>query len=147
MITLLSALIGFLTAGFPSLLQIFQDKQDKRHELDVLNMQVELAKLNIDSKLKEVQLLGNAEELKEIYSNYRSGINWVDALNGTVRPVVAYILIFAYCMMEYSIFHTFSHSNEPLGVLLDHIWTDEDQALFACIISFYFGNRTFKMND
>ena len=41
MITLLSTLISFLMGGLPKILDFFQDRSDKSHELDLARMQTE----------------------------------------------------------------------------------------------------------
>jgi len=42
MLTLLGSLIGFLSSFAPSLIKLWQDKQDKQHELKLLEKQAEL---------------------------------------------------------------------------------------------------------
>ena len=39
MMTLISTLTSFLAGGLPKLLQIFQDRQDKKHELALMAAQ------------------------------------------------------------------------------------------------------------
>ena len=41
MITLLTTLLSFLAGGLPKLLDFFQDKSDKKHELALAQMQIE----------------------------------------------------------------------------------------------------------
>ena len=41
MLTLLSTLISFLMGGLPRLLEFFQDRADKMHELALARMQIE----------------------------------------------------------------------------------------------------------
>ena len=41
MLTLLSTLISFLMGGLPKLLDYFQDKSDKAHELNLAQMQIQ----------------------------------------------------------------------------------------------------------
>ena len=41
MLTLLSTLISFLMGGLPKLLDFFQDRSDKRHELELAQMQIQ----------------------------------------------------------------------------------------------------------
>ena len=41
MITLLTALVSFLAGGLPKILDFFQDRQDKAHELNLAQMQTE----------------------------------------------------------------------------------------------------------
>jgi len=41
MLTILSTLISFLMGGLPKLLDFFQDRQDKKHELALAQLQIE----------------------------------------------------------------------------------------------------------
>ena len=41
MLTLFSTLMSFLSGGLPRLLDFFQDKSDKKHELEMAQMQIE----------------------------------------------------------------------------------------------------------
>ena len=42
MLTLLSTFMSFLSGGLPSLLNFFQDKSDKKHELAMAQIQVQM---------------------------------------------------------------------------------------------------------
>ena len=132
MITLLGSLLGFLSAAFPDFLKLFRDSQDRKHELTILEMQLEQQKLGASQRLEEIQTNADTAEALELYKTYSTGIHWVDALNGTVRPVIAYSFFALYAVvkiMQYS-------ANLPWL-----LWTEDDQAIFAGIISFYFGQR------
>ena len=41
MLTLLSTLVSFLSGGLPRILDFFQDKQDKKHELALAQLQMQ----------------------------------------------------------------------------------------------------------
>ncbi|WP_019223831.1 hypothetical protein [Bartonella rattaustraliani] len=41
MLTLLGSLLGFLSSAFPDLLKIWRDKEDRKHELAILQLQME----------------------------------------------------------------------------------------------------------
>ena len=132
MITFLGSLLGFLSAAFPDFLKLFRDSQDRKHELTILEMQLEQQKLGASQRLEEIQTNADTVEALELYKTYSTGIHWVDALNGTVRPVIAYSFFALYAVvkiMQYS-------ANLPWL-----LWTEDDQAIFAGIISFYFGQR------
>lgn len=144
MLTILSAIFGFLSSGMPSLLSLFQDKQDKAHELNIMQLQIELAKLNISEQLDEIKSQENIEEIKALYATYKTGIEWIDALNGTVRPVIAYTFMFLYCFVEVAIFYSYMNSAEPTAFLVDSLWSDEDQCMLVGILAFYFGQRGFN---
>ncbi len=140
MITLLGSLIGFISAAFPDLLKIWRDAADRKHELTILRMQMEQAAQGHQQRLEEINTQADIAESKALYKTYYSGIRWVDALNGTVRPVLAYaffLLYFTIKCMQFAMVDL----GDPLPWQLDILWSTEDQAIFAGIISFYFGQR------
>ena len=132
MITLIGSLIGFISAAFPDLLKLFRDAQDRKHELRILEMQMEQQRQGHAQRLEEVAIQADIAESRALYKTYHTGIRWVDALNGTVRPVIAYSFFALYAVVKVMQF------SADLPWLL---WTEEDQAIFAGIISFYFGQR------
>jgi hypothetical protein len=132
MITLLGSLLGFFGAAFPDFLKLFKEKADRKHELAILQLQLEQQKQGHSNRLEEIYVEADIAESKALYKTYNTGIRWVDALNGTVRPVVAYCFFLLYASVK------IMHFSADLPWLL---WTEEDQAIFAGIISFYFGQR------
>lgn len=132
MITLIGSLIGFISAAFPDLLKLFRDAQDRKHEMRILEMQMEQQRQGHAQRLEEVGIQADIAESKALYKTYNTGIRWVDALNGTVRPVIAYSFFILYASVKVMQF------SADLPWLL---WNEEDQAIFAGIISFYFGQR------
>jgi hypothetical protein len=132
MITLLGSLLGFFGAAFPDILKLFKDSADRKHELAILQMQIEQQKQGQANRLEEIYVEADIAESRALYKTYSTGIRWVDALNGTVRPVVAYCFFILYSAVK------FMQYSADLPWLL---WTEEDQAIFSGIISFYFGQR------
>ncbi|MGB1539349.1 MAG: hypothetical protein ACPG80_00155 [Rickettsiales bacterium] len=134
MITLLGSLLGFLGAAFPEILKIYRDKADKAHELSILDRQMELQREGHLQRLEAISMEADIAETKAIYRTYNTKIRWVDALNGTVRPVLAYAFFFLYVYVKFQqAVHT------PWL-----IWQEDDQAIFAGIISFYYGQRAMQ---
>ncbi len=132
MMTLLGSLLGFISAAFPDLLKLFRDTQDRKHELKILEMQMVQQAQGHTNRLEEIHVEADIAESRALYKTYNTGIRWVDALNGTVRPVIAYSFFILYAVVKIMQF------SAGLPWLL---WTPEDQAIFAGIISFYFGQR------
>ena len=143
MIALLGSLFGFISSMVPEIFKILQDKADKQHELTILQMQIESAKVSADIKREEINSYADATESRAIYRTYNTGISWVDALNGTVRPVITYCFFLLYAYVKFTQYHVIG-SNAPLAVYLDIMWNPEDQAIFAGVISFYFGQRAMR---
>ena len=143
MITLLASLSGFFGSLFPELLKYFFDKNDKKHELEVLKIQIEANKTNNNRKAEATLLNFENSEFKTLYSTYKSGIDWIDGLNAGVRPILAYAFFILYSYAKYMQYTNFAElvSAEELIELL---WNIEDQAIFASVIGFYFGQRAFS---
>lgn len=145
MITILASLLGFLGSAFPKLLNIFQDKQDKAQELAIMQIQMEMAKIGIQAQLDAVGMQANVAEQKILYSTYETGIPFVDKINGLVRPVIAYAFFLTYFLTKIPAFilaiHDIYHGMQIALATQYQLWSDSDSAIFAGIISFYFGSR------
>ncbi len=131
MITLLGALLGFAGSVFPDLLKMAKDYQDRNHELRILELQLVQQQQGHTQRLEEINSQADIAESRALYRTWRSGIRWVDALNGTVRPVLAYAFFALYVYVK-----VIQAMHTPWM-----LWSTEDQAIFAGIISFYFGQR------
>lgn len=140
MVTLLASLAGFVTSLLPHVLKLLSDKSDRLHELNMLEKKLEASRQGRLEILEEQRQHSRDEEVKQLYQTYYSGIDWVDTLNATVRPVLAYGFFFLYVTVKGCQFaHLLMHA--PVGAMWDLLWTEEDQAIFASVISFYYGQR------
>ena len=66
----------------------------------------------------------------------------MDALNASVRPVLAYAFFMLYSYAKYMQYQYLVTMLTP-DDLIDLLWSIEDQAIFASVIGFYFGQRAF----
>ncbi len=140
MITFFSAILGFLGAMAPEALALFRDRADRRHELLLLEMQLKQQAAGGSQRLEEIHMQAAAAQSQALYRTYRAGIPWVDALNATVRPVLAYAFFLLYATVKSL---QFTALDPALPWTAAALWGEEDQAIFAGIISFYFGQRAF----
>lgn len=140
MITLFGALVGFLGSIAPDIMKLFRDHQDRRHEMAILQLQLEQQRQGHTHRLEEINAQADISEAKALYRTWQSGVKWVDALNGTVRPVLAYAFFLLYGAVKIMQFSMVDLTS-PLPWQLSVLWGPEDQAIFAGIISFYFGQR------
>jgi uncharacterized protein YdaL len=131
MLTLLGSLLGFLGSIVPDVFKMLQDRSDRNHELKIMDLQMQREQQGHNNRLEEINASADIAETKAIYKTYKVGIRWVDALNGTVRPVIAYAFFGLYAFVK------FQQSIHTPWL----IWSASDEAIFAGIISFYFGQR------
>jgi len=144
MVTILGSLLGFLGSAFPEFLKVYRDQKDRQHELNILDRQADLIKTGHTNRMEEIQVQADAVIAKAIYAHAKpSGVRWVDALSGTVRPIITYAFFLLYAVMKYSqwavVYHMMGKYDWREAFL--NIWQIEDQALFATVISFWFGQR------
>ncbi|MBL0941586.1 MAG: hypothetical protein IBJ00_02490 [Alphaproteobacteria bacterium] len=100
-------------------------------------------------RLEEIQISSEAQISQAMYRHARkTGVRWVDALGGTVRPLITYAFFLLYAGVKIAqiliVYKTMSLQNWTDALV--YAWHLEDQALFATVISFWFGQRMLHKN-
>ena len=170
MLTLLSTLVSFLMGGLPKILDFFQDKQDKSHELKLAQMQTErelqlaaagyVAQQQIEAiRLDEIKTETSSAEKVSLIDAQKAEMNaiyahdmslnegtsqWMKDFRASVRPVVTYGFFFLLVGIDGVLAYKGLTSGVDFNVLADQLWDNETQALFAAILSFHFGGRAFS---
>ena len=145
MLSLFGSLLGFGTSFLPKVMEYFQDRQDKAHELAVMEKQMAMQERGHEMRLDEINIEADIRETESLHKHDRkTGVTWVDALRGSVRPVVTYIMVLEFVFIKtaamYLIFGTDGVTLDTLAL----VWDEETRALFAAILSFWFGHRALK---
>jgi hypothetical protein len=169
MLTLLSTLISFLMGGLPKLLDFLQDRQDKKHELALAQMQIQrememrklgfeaqervehihTEQLEIETKAANTQALIGAQqaEMQAIYAHDTSlnegTSQWVKNMRASVRPVITYGFFFLLCAIDAVLAYKGISQGVAFDDVANQLWDNDTQALFASIIAFHFGGRAF----
>lgn len=169
MLTMLSTFLSFLMGGLPKILDFFQDKSDKSHELKLAQMQTErelqlaAAGFTAQQKIEEIRLdeirtqsaaqteqsliAAQQSEMQAIYAHDTSlnegTSKWMKDLRASVRPVITYGFFFLLCAIDGVLAYQGVMAGVSFDALANQLWDDETQALFASIIAFHFGGRAF----
>jgi len=145
MLTLLGSLLGFISSTFPDLLKFWQDKQDRKHELQILDRQMEQMRLGHNQRLDEIAINADVSQSLALYKHdsQPSGVTWVDGLRASVRPMITYgfFILFAWVKLS-AVILLMNQGGLNINEALIQIWDGETQALFAGILSFWFGSRS-----
>ena len=145
MLTLLGSLLGFVSSTFPDLLKFWQDKQDRKHELQILDRQMEQMRLGHTQRLDEIAINADVSQSLALYKHdsQPSGVTWVDGLRASVRPMITYgfFILFAWVKLS-AVVLLMNQGGLSINEALVQIWDGETQALFAGILSFWFGSRS-----
>jgi|FreactcultureFD7_1027221.scaffolds.fasta_scaffold03634_11 hypothetical protein len=173
MLTLFSTLMSFLMGGLPKLLDFFQDRADKQHELALAQMQTEreltLKKAGLESQerveaihLDEIKVqaevatqqanvaMVNAklEERQALYAHdieiSKGASTWVINARAMVRPVLTYGMFMLLVFVDMAGFLYAWHSNVPFTECLNQLWDDDTQLIWASIVAFWFGSQAFE---
>ena len=160
MMTMVSTFLSFLAGGLPKILQIFQDRQDKKHELALAQIQeqsqLEMQKAGFQSqehieeiRTEQISIQAQTTERQALYAHDieigKGASQWVINLRAMVRPTITYGLFFLLVIIDIAgVWYAWT-TNVPFNVMIDAVWDDDTQIIWASVISFYFGTRAFKI--
>ena len=156
--TLLSTLISFLMGGLPKILDFFQDRSDKAHELELAKMQTErelqmlergyLAQAKIEEiRTDQIALQTAVQEREALYAHDvaigKGASQWVINLRASVRPVITYGMFAMLVMVNvFGAFYAY-HMGVPFDQALAILWDEDSAIVFSSIIAFWFGTQAF----
>jgi len=159
MMTLLTTLISFLSGGLPKLLDFFQDKQDKKHELAMAQIQVqaqmEMQKAGFQSqehieeiRTDQISIQTQAAERQSLYAHDieigKGASQWVINARAMVRPTITYGLFFLLVAVDIAgVWYAWT-MNASFHDMMDLVWDDDTQTIWASVISFWFGTQAFS---
>jgi hypothetical protein len=162
MLSLISTLGGLLISGLPKLLEYFQDKSDKAHELELAKMQTErelqmlergyLAQAKVEEiRTDQIAINADMEMTKAAYEHdakvLEKAAPWVASFVGTVRPMVTYLFVLELFVINVGIgVYAFTHPGiinnvDDLIKIAGEVFSDDEMAMLGGIIGFWFGSR------
>lgn len=151
MITILSMVVGFLSSMAPEFMKRWQDKADKQHELKMLEMQISAQEKGYGYKADEVGVESYSKMVvsahKEQADTLKGASRWVINMSASVRPVITYLFMLAFIGFEIAGIYVLLHPTLPwqAGMTFAQatavVWGDEEMALFAGILAYWFGDR------
>jgi hypothetical protein len=158
-ITLFSTLISFLTGGLPKLLDFFQDKSDKKHELQLAQMQLDQqfraqaagfqAQERVEAiHTEQLQIQTAADERQALYAHDieigKGASQWVINARAMVRPAITFGMFALLVFVDVFGFYYAIHTGVSFDTALNTLWDDETQIIWSSIVAFHFGAQAFK---
>lgn len=158
MMTMISTFLSFLAGGLPKILQVFQDRQDKKHEIAILQMQKERelelaargfqAQANIEEiKTEQIAIQAAAEERVALYQHDmeigKGASQWMINLRASVRPVVTYIFVLELVAINIAgVWYAYT-TGIPFAIAMENVFSDDEMLILSSIIAFWFGTQAF----
>lgn len=147
---LIGGAIGALARLAPEVLKFLDRKNERKHELAVGSQQMELIKVQGHMKLDSdriqadsAQLVAGLEAIKEGYASQKTGFKFADTVSALVRPGVTYLVVGFWALVKVAAYAQLSDTL-TWDVAVQTLWGDNDWALFAGIINFWFLSRVFE---
>jgi hypothetical protein len=162
MLSLISTIGGLLVSGLPSLLGFFQDKADKKHELELAQMQTERELQMMErgfvaqQKVEEIRTdqveMQTAAQMQNAALDHDKKVmerasTWVVNYVGTVRPTVTYLFVIELVLINFWLcYKLFTMPGlitgvDDLEIISEMIFSSDEMAMLGGIIGFWFGSR------
>ena len=90
--------------------------------------------MNVDADIRETEALQKNQAQITMKSS-----TWVVNLSATVRPVMTYLLFIEFMVLTFMLAFNWIDLQ-----MYDRIWSNEIQAVWAAVVSFWFGQRSFN---
>lgn len=159
MLSLVSSLLGFASGGLPKVLDFFQDRGDKKHELALMTMQREreialakegyIAQARVEEiKTEQIAMQTQAQEKIAMWKHDmkigEGASTWVINLRASVRPVVTYLFVGLLITVDVAgIWYAYS-TGVAFADAMDQVFSDDEMSILAAIIAFWFGSQAFS---
>lgn len=155
MLTLLGTLFGGLFRLAPEVLKFMDKKNERQHELDMLDKQIEADKLKAQAaqQLAETQgatALGLADVQAIVAATQaqatQTGIKWVDGASALVRPLLTYwwCVILYTAALAAEMYALIFVTKLPAYQAILSVWGEDEKAIVSSIISFWFVDRALR---
>jgi hypothetical protein len=143
MMTLLGSLLGFGTSFLPEVLNYFKAGQEHKHNLERMQLEMDLMARRSELKIQELDKQAEIKETEGLYKHDSMDAGgFVNALRGSVRPVITYAFFGLFVAIKtVAVMTLMNEQGADLAGALNVIWDDNTAGLFAAIMSFWFGNR------
>jgi len=147
MLSILGSLLGFAGSAVPAITDHFAAKEDRKLELDKMKLMAELKKdgMDFDMKLYEQQAAGKEHErLIQHDISINKGTGFISGLQKSVRPVITYAFFGLFCTIEVTLLLNAIETGTDFSEAINLLWDEDTKAIFAAIISFWFGSRAIE---
>lgn len=153
--SLLGTLFGGLFRLAPAVMEFFDKKDERKHELAMLDKQLavdaaraqqnmDLASLQGSIDLDKLDVTALTEAVK--IQGQLTGVKWVDGLNALMRPLITFwwVIVLYTAALAAEFYTLWYMSNEPVAKAIMGVFGEDEKAIAASIISFWFVDRALR---
>jgi len=147
MLSLLGSLLGFAGSAVPAITDHFAAKEDRKLELDKMRLMAELKKEGLEFDLQMYNTMGADKEHERLIKHdiaINQGSGFIAGLQKSVRPVITYAFFGLFCTIEVTLLLEALDNGTEFATAINLLWDEDTKAIFAAIISFWFGSRAIE---
>ena len=148
--TLLGTLLGGAFRLVPEVFKIVDRKDERKHELAMLDKNIEADKLKLEQDrlaastqvgLAEISAIIEATKAQAV----QTGVKWVDAVNSLMRPLITFWwVIVLYSAALTAQFVVLVDGGQSFLQAILKLWGPDEKAIVASIVSFWFVDRSLR---
>ena len=150
----LGGVFGGLLRLAPEVLKFFDTKNERQHELNMLDKEMEFAKVRGEIQMREANAVLQSNELDAIISglNEQSSTakeagKFIAAVSALVRPMITYLFVVCYFAVKMASYLLALDQGGNWKDVTVSLWTTDDVSILFMIISFWFVGRTIDRNQ
>lgn len=147
MLSVIGSLLGFASSTAPAIADHFKNKSNQKFELEKMKVAAELRKQGYDFELKAHEAQAQDKEHERLVQHdisINQGAGFISALQKSVRPVITYCFFGLFLAIEITLLREALKSGMEVAEALMVLWDEDTKAIFAAIISFWFGSRAIE---
>lgn len=149
--TLLGGVFGGLLRLAPEVMKLFDRANERKHELALLNTEMEFARLKGEIAMRQVEAAMTVEELDSIGEAFKeqsktsvAAGRFVAAVSALVRPLITYAFVGAYFAVKLAIYLLALEQGGNWKEVIQNVWTQDDVTILFMIVSFWFVGRVWE---
>jgi len=148
--SIISSLVGFAGSALPTIVDIHKQKTANMHTAEMKKLDLQALEKGVALELKTYETKAADKEHERLIAHDTSMSNdsgFFGGLRKSVRPVITYMFMGLFTAMKVALIIEIVGSGDTLLAAMDVVWDPETQAIFAAVISFWFGNRAFEKKN
>lgn len=145
--TILGSVLGFAGSAVGPIVDTIQAKQRAKLEITKMKQAAELAKQGYTHEQIMYSLKSRDDEHSRLLEHdiaLTKVTGFIGGLQRLVRPLITYSFFGLFVFVEGSMVYVLLQDGADVIAISEHLWDAETQAIFATIITFWFGNRVFE---
>jgi len=141
---ILGSLLGFGGSVVPAITDHFKQKNEQKFELAKMEKMAQLRQAGFDQEFKMYETMADDKEHDRLIKHdisINQGTGFISGLQKSVRPVITYCFFGLFAVIEVTLLMEALEKGTDFSEAINILWDEDTKAIFAAIISFWFGSR------